>query len=138
MFVGISAAAGMKTGSWPYRVETSSSLASTSATPVQPESLTSSLRYSSACSPMAEALTRIGRSLDTTVTSRPSLARFLATARIRLSLSPPRKPAGSTSAEMWFSSTMSVPPSWPSGMGRSSPPCSTRRSSRSRSALRAK
>jgi len=38
---GISAAAGMKTGSWPYSVEISSSLASISATPVHPESLTS-------------------------------------------------------------------------------------------------
>ena len=63
--------------------------------PVQPESTASSARYSSASSPTAEALTRSGRSLVTSVTSRPSAARFRATARIRLSLSPSRKPAGS-------------------------------------------
>jgi hypothetical protein len=65
--------------------------------PVHPESTASSARYSSASSPTAEALTRIGRSLLTTVTRRPSAARFLATARIRVSLSPSRKPAGSAS-----------------------------------------
>ena len=36
----------------------------------------------------------MGRSLDTTVTFWPSLARFLATARMRLSLSPLRNPSG--------------------------------------------
>jgi len=40
--------------------------------PVQPESATCSLRYSSAFRPIAAALTRIGRSLLTTTTSCPS------------------------------------------------------------------
>ena len=51
--------------------------------PVQPESTASSARYSSAVRPTADALTRIGRSLETTTTSRPSAARLAATARIR-------------------------------------------------------
>ena len=45
--------------------------------PVQPESTASSARYSSASRPTAEALTRIGRSLLTTVTSTPSLREVL-------------------------------------------------------------
>jgi hypothetical protein len=47
---------------------------STSAIPVHSLSTASSARYSSAHSPTADALTRIGRSFDTRVTSRPSAA----------------------------------------------------------------
>ena len=65
---------------------------SSSAMPVQPDSTASSARYSSAASPTADALTRIGRSLETSVTSAPSAARLRATARMRVSLSPSRKP----------------------------------------------
>ena len=54
-----------------------------------------SARYSWASSPTAEALIRSGRSLETSVTRWPSLARLRATARIRVSLSPSRKPDGS-------------------------------------------
>ena len=50
---------------------------SSSAMPVQPESTPCSARYSSASRPHADALTRIGRSLETIVTSQPSSARFL-------------------------------------------------------------
>ena len=67
---------------------------SSSAIPVQPDSTASSARYSSACRPTADALTRIGRSLETRVTSLPSPARLRATARMRESLSPSRKPGG--------------------------------------------
>ena len=52
-------------------------------------SLASSLRYSSASRPTIDALSRSGRSLVTTVTSRPSAARLRATARMRWSLSSP-------------------------------------------------
>ena len=62
-------------------------------------------RYSCASRPTAEALIRSGRSLLTRVTSKPSLARLWATARIRVSLSPSRKPEGSDSASVWLSST---------------------------------
>ena len=64
--------------------------------PVQPESTACSARYSSALMPSEAALTRIGRSFETTVTSCPSWARCIAIARIRLSLSPRRMPLGST------------------------------------------
>ena len=57
----------------------SSTVTSSSVMPVQPESTASSARYSSASRPTADALTRIGRSLLTTVTSKPSADRFLAT-----------------------------------------------------------
>ena len=53
-------------------VSTVAAVTSTSAMPVQPESGVSSCRYSSAGRPTAEALTRIGRSLLTSTTSRPS------------------------------------------------------------------
>jgi hypothetical protein len=43
-----------------------------------------------------------------------------------------------TSEEMWLSSTIKVPPSSPMGRGLFRPPCLTRRSSRSRRAVRAK
>ena len=69
---------------------------SSSAMPVQPESTGMPGSYSSASRPTADAFTRIGRSLLTTVTCRPSAARLRATARIRVSLSPSRKPAGSS------------------------------------------
>ena len=45
------------------------------------------------------------------MTSWPSAARLAATARMRVSLSPSRKPAGRTVGSVWFSSTRSVPPS---------------------------
>ena len=106
--------------------------------PVQPDSTASSARYSSASSPQAEALTRIGRSLLTIVTIRPSLARLRATARMRVSLSPSRKPAGSEVGSVWLSSTRRVPPSSPIGTGASSRPAEMRRSSSIRSAVRAK
>ncbi len=64
--------------------------------PVQPESAGSPARYSWAASPMEAALTRSGRSLLTSTTSLPSAARLLATDRMRVSLSPSRKPAGRT------------------------------------------
>ena len=69
------------------------------------ESLIASARYSWASSPTAEALIRSGRSLETRVTSAPSLARLRATARIRVSLSPSRKPEGSDAGSVWLSST---------------------------------
>ena len=106
--------------------------------PVQPDSTASSARYSSASRPHAEALTRIGRSLLTMVTIRPSLAMLRATARMRVSLSPSRKPAGSDVGSVWLSSTRRVPPSSPMGTGASSRPAEMRRSSSIRSAVRAK
>ncbi len=74
-----------------------------------------SARYSSASSPTAEALMRSGRSLETSVTRLPSLARLRATARMRVSLSPRRKPDGRDAASVWLSSTRMVPPSCPIG-----------------------
>ena len=53
------------------------------AMPVQPESTACSARYSSAVMPSEAAFTRIGRSFETTVTSWPSWARCIATARMR-------------------------------------------------------
>ena len=110
---------------------------SISEMPVQPESTACSARYSSAVMPSDAALTRMGRSFETTVTSCPSFAMFIAMARMRLSLSPSRMPEGSTVGSVLLSSTRSVPPS-PTGTGKSSRPCSTRSSSRWRSACRAK
>ncbi len=95
-------------------------------------------RYSSASSPTAEALIRSGRSLETSVTVAPSSARFFATARMRVSLSPSRKPDGSALGSVWLSSTRMLPPSSPTGTGVSSRPFSTRSSSSIRSAARAK
>ena len=109
-----------------------------SAIPVQPLSTASSARYSSAIRPTEEALTRIGRSLLTRTTSRPSAARLRATARMRVSLSPSWKPFGSTEVSLWLSSTRRVPPCSPTGIGSSRRPCCTRRSSSRRRALRAK
>ena len=63
-----------------------SSTTSSSTNPVQPESVASSLRYSSASRPTTPALRRSGRSLVTTTTSRPSRPRLTATARMRWSL----------------------------------------------------
>src|SRR5665647_1035149 len=114
------------------------SVTSSSSIPVKPESTASSARYSSARRPTAEAFTRIGRSLDTTVTSAPAAARFAATARMRVSLSPSRNPSGSTPGSVRPSSTRSEPPSVPSGIGQSRPPWAIRRSSSSRRADRAK
>ena len=74
----------------------SAEVTSSSAIPVQPESGGSSARYSCAVRPMAAAFTRSGRSLLTSTTSSPSSARLQATDRIRVSLSPSRKPSGST------------------------------------------
>jgi hypothetical protein len=111
---------------------------SSSAMPVNPVSTASSARYSCAGRPTEDALTRIGRSLETSVTSWPSARRFSATARIRVSLSPSRKPAGSTAGSLWLSSTRTVPPSSPTGTGESSRPWISRSSSSSRRADRAK
>ena len=56
-------------------------------------------------------------SLLTNVTRLPSAARLAATVRIRASLLSVRNPAGSTVGSLWFSSTCSVPPCVPTGMG---------------------
>ena len=72
------------------------------------------------------------------MTARPSLARLRATARIRVSLSPRRKPDGSESGSVWLSSTRIVPPSSPTGTGSSRRPWVIRSSSSMRSAARAK
>ena len=53
------------------------------------------------------------------------------------SLASVRNPAGSTSGSVWLSSTCSVPARVPIGTGASSRPCSMRRSSSVRSAVRA-
>ncbi len=106
--------------------------------PVQPLSTASSARYSSACSPMEAAFTRSGMSFETTVTARPSVDRFSATARIRESLSPSCRPFGSADMLEWLSSTRSVPPDSPTSMGKSSRSCSSRSWSRRRRACRAK
>jgi hypothetical protein len=82
-----------------------------------------SARYSSASRPTADALIRSGRSLETRRDVGPSSARLRATARIRVSLSPSRKPDGSDSGSVWLSSTRSVPPTSPTGTGSSSRPC---------------
>ncbi|CAB4874008.1 unannotated protein [freshwater metagenome] len=111
---------------------------SISAIPVKPVSTTNSARYSSAIRPTAEAFTRIGRSLLTRTTSLPSLDKLRATAKMRVSLSPSWKPVGNTEVSMWLSSTRKVPPNSPTGIVASSRPCEIRRSSSSRSALRAK
>src|SRR3954470_5815792 len=92
-------------------------------------------RYSSASRPTADALIRSGRSLLTSVTRSPSCARFHATARMRVSLSPTRKPDGSESASVWLSSTRMVPPRSPTGTGSSSRPLVELSSSSNRSAV---
>ncbi|CAI8286295.1 MAG: Uncharacterised protein [Cellulomonadaceae bacterium TMED98] len=79
-----------------YRVWTSVEPREISAIPVHPESTANSARYSSAARPTEAAFTRIGRSFETTVTARPSAARFTATAKMRESLSPTCKPLGRT------------------------------------------
>jgi len=121
-----------------HRSAISESVSSAVVIPVQPDSTTCWARYSSALMPRAAAFTRIGRSLETTVTSRPSAERLAATARIRVSLSPSRIPFGRVASLVWLSSTRTVPPSTPTGRGRSRRPCIMRRSSSIRSAERAK
>ena len=111
---------------------------SISCVPVYPDSIANSARYSSAASPTDDALTRIGKSLLTSTTSAPSLAKFRATAKIRVSLSPSRRPEGRDSTSVWFNSTRTVPPDSPTGNGSSSRPCFIRSSSISRNACRAK
>ena len=111
---------------------------SSSRMPVQPDSGGSSARYSWAARPIEAALIRSGRSLLTRTTSAPSAARLRATDKILVSLSPSLNPAGRTDGSVWFSSTLTVPPSSPTSMSASSRPCSIRRSSRWRSAARAK
>jgi hypothetical protein len=85
--------------------------------PVQPDVMTSWAWYSSADRPTAPAFTRSGMSLLTNVTRLPSAARFAAQVKIRESLLSVRKPAGSTVGSLWFSSTCSVPPCVPTGIG---------------------
>ncbi len=121
---------------------TSDGLTSTSAMPVQPVETTSRAWYSSAVRPTAAAFTRSGMSWVTSTTgprpaARRSAARLSAQARMRVSLPSVRKPAGSTSGSVWLSSTCSVPPASPIGTGASSRPCSMRRSSSVRNAVRA-
>ena len=79
-----------------------------------------------------------GARFDTNVTSRPSAAKFRATARMRESLSPSRNPSGRADGSAWFSSTCTVPPASFTGIGVSSRPKRIRRSSKCRSAVRAK
>ena len=95
----------------------SSAVTSTSVIPVQPEVTTSCAWYSSAGKPTAPALTRSGMSLLTNVTRLPSAARLAAQHRMRESLVSVRNPAGSTDGSLWLSSTCSVPPCVPTGMG---------------------
>ncbi len=105
--------------------------------PVQPLLTASSARYSCAVSPIAAALTRSGRSLLTSTTSAPSAARFAATARIRAS---PRAVA-QRRRQGRLRDVVELDAQRPAGLPdrerRSSRPCSTRRSSSSRSACRA-
>ena len=82
---------------------------SSSSTPVQPSVTACSARYSSAVSPTAAAFSRSGRSLVTRWTSRPSAARFSATARIRWSATSVLSPGGRTDASTWLSSTAQRP-----------------------------
>ena len=107
-----------------YSSSRSSPVTSSSFMPVQPasDSWICSPRYSAASRPTADALMRSGRSLEIRMTSLPSLARLRATARMRVSLSPSRKPEGSESGSVWFSSTRTVPPSSPTGTGSSRRP----------------
>ena len=121
-----------------YSSSSRSALTSISAMPVCPVSTTVSARYSSAVRPTDAALTRSGRSFETSTTSCPSCDSDRATDRIRVSLSPSRKPAGSTEGSLWLSSTRTVPPSSPTGSGSSRRPCASRMSSSVRSAARAK
>ena len=93
------------------RARRSSSASTSSSTkPVQACRRPSSLRYSSASSPTMRAFSRSGRSLVTTVTSRPSAARLRATARMRWSLLSAVSDAGRHDGRWWLSSTRSVPP----------------------------
>ena len=80
-------------------------------------SVASSLRYSSASRPTIEAFSRSGRSLVTRTTSRPSLARLRATARMRWSLLSWLSDAGSPAVSVWLSSTRRVPPCSLAGIG---------------------
>ncbi len=137
VLTGSPATAGLTPTSVSYRSEISSPDRSIVAMPVHPESIACSARYSSVASPRDAAFTRIGRSFDTTVTAAPSLAMFMATARMRLSFPPVRIPDGRTEGSVLFSSTRSVPSS-PTGTGKSRRPCSMRSSSRWRRACRAK
>ncbi|CAD5951264.1 exported protein of unknown function [Streptomyces sp. KY75] len=139
VWTGSSAASGTYSVSSVKSRSTCSPERDSSVIPVQPESvMASSARYSSARRPTEEALIRRGRSLETTVTSYPSAWRLRATARIRESLSPSRYPAGRTPGSEWLSSTRSVPPRSPSGIGASSRPYRIRKSSSRRRACRAK
>ena len=95
---------------------------SSSAKPAQLLSATISLRYSSAASPTMLALSRSGRSLVTTATSAPSLARLRATARMRWSLASDRSVAGRPASSWWLTSTRTVPPCSLTGKGRTSVP----------------
>ncbi len=134
---GRSRAASRSTSPSANNVSMSSALVSSSVMPVQPDTTTSCAWYSSAARPTAPALTRSGMSLLTNVTRLPSAARLAAQHRMRESLVSVRKPAGSTAGSLWLSSTCSVPPCVPTGMGWSSRPCSMRRSSNKRNAWRA-
>ena len=60
-----------------------------------------------------------------------------ATARMRWSLVSPLNAAGNPAISVWFTSTRSVPPSSFAGIGRSSEPCASRRSSSIRNVSRA-
>ena len=111
---------------------------SISAMPVQSGRSPGRARYSSAASPTAAALTRSGMSLVTSVTSRPSAARPARRRGCARRWCRCRNPAGSTDWSAWLSSTRSVPPSSLTANGASRRPCSTRSSSRIRSACRAK
>ena len=77
------AAASRSTAPSSYSSSMSAAVTSISTMPVQPVSMASSARYSSAGRPTDDALTRIGRSLETNVTSAPSARRLRATARMR-------------------------------------------------------
>ena len=72
------------------------------------------------------------------VTSRPSLARFSATARMRESLCRLRSPDGSTGRSAWLSSTRSEPPGRRRRSGSRGARARMRSSSRMRRACRAK
>ena len=137
VFRGRSSTRTVRSSSFSYSFCISSPDNEISATPVHPESVASSARYSSAASPMLDALTRSGRSFDTTTTSSPSFDRLSATDRIRVSLSPRRSPDGRAESLVWLSSTRSVPPS-PIAIGMSRRSCVTRKLSRNRRACRAK
>ena len=111
---------------------------SSSTKPVQPESVASSLRYSSASRPTTPALRRSGRSLVTTTTSRPSRPRLQRDGEDAVVVGVGASAAAAApSSSWWFSSTRSVPPSSLTGMGSSSEPWRVRSSSRKRRLWRA-